>query len=521
MYKVLIILVIFFSTNAFALDRVALVIGNANYKINSLERSVNDAQDIALKLKELNFRVMLVEDADKAEMVKAISEFGEQMKESDTSLFFFAGHAVQMGSKNYLMPINSLKSIGENLGDLNNYDQIQRFKNEAISSDILISLIENGNAKQNFIFLDACRDNPLPENTLEGLSKMTIGDKGTLISYSTSPGKLASDGSWGRNSPYTKHLLKLIKNPNQTIESLLKEVGSAVSIETEGAQLPWVATNLVSNFCFNDVNGGCARVVIPILDEPFLEGLYNIKIKNLDNGDHYVGQMNKGLFNGKGVLTYSNGSKYEGNFFDNQRHGNGTITQLNGNSFEGIFIDGKRDGKGILRWVNGAIMETIWIAGERIYTDAYFAGAYSLNGFPNGYGTLYRQSGESIQSNWIEGVPDGEVIFTSRTGNLYKGEFNKGNFNGNGVLTTSLNEQFKGNFVNGKLHGQGTRIWPNGDRYKGQFDNGLMNGLGEKVFNSEKLYVGNFVNDKFNGQGELTYDNGDNYTGNFLNDNYH
>ena len=93
----------------------------------------------------------------------------------------------------------------------------------------------------NFIFLDACRDNPLPAESrgiTQGLAKSQNAE-GTLIAYSTSPGRTAEDGI-GRNSPYTKNLLKFINTPNQPIELMLKEVKTAVSNDTNGDQLPLV-----------------------------------------------------------------------------------------------------------------------------------------------------------------------------------------------------------------------------------------------------------------------------------------
>ena len=48
---------------------------------------------------------------------------------------------------------------------------------------------------------------------------------GTLLVYSTAPGKVASDGPKGqRNSPFTKSLLQAMQTPNVPVEQVLKDV---------------------------------------------------------------------------------------------------------------------------------------------------------------------------------------------------------------------------------------------------------------------------------------------------------
>ena len=105
--------------------------------------------------------------------------------------------------------------------------------------------------KTAIVILDACRNNPFGSSfrgTGSGLTRMD-SPAGTLIAFSTSPGKIAADGG-GRNSPYTKHLLKAILSPNMPIEQVLKEVRREVSMETKGLQIPWENTSLLADFVF-------------------------------------------------------------------------------------------------------------------------------------------------------------------------------------------------------------------------------------------------------------------------------
>jgi hypothetical protein len=72
---------------------------------------------------------------------------------------------------------------------------------------------------------------------------------GTIIAYATSPGRVASDGD-GRNSPYTKALVKAMQSPNKPIEQVFKEVRRSVREETKNQQTPWENTSLSGDFYF-------------------------------------------------------------------------------------------------------------------------------------------------------------------------------------------------------------------------------------------------------------------------------
>ncbi|MBM3409185.1 MAG: caspase family protein [Betaproteobacteria bacterium] len=74
---------------------------------------------------------------------------------------------------------------------------------------------------------------------------------GTILAYSTAPGKVAADGGCGeRNSPFTKHLIRAMQQTNQPIEEVFKEVRLNVGKETNGPQVPWESTSLTGFFTF-------------------------------------------------------------------------------------------------------------------------------------------------------------------------------------------------------------------------------------------------------------------------------
>ena len=108
MNKIITLFFIFFSLFALSQEkqkRLALVIGNANYEINPLDNPVNDALLIANTLKKLSFDVILDTNVSTdEEMEKLIIEFGKKRDKYDVGFVYYAGHAVQLNSTNYLLP---------------------------------------------------------------------------------------------------------------------------------------------------------------------------------------------------------------------------------------------------------------------------------------------------------------------------------------------------------------------------------------------------------------------------------
>lgn len=232
--------------------RVALVIGNGAYRFTPvLPNPPNDARDMGEVLKRLGFAdVTLVLDATKTEMERAIRSFGRSLDGSNAAVVFYAGHAMQVNGRNLLLPIDAEIKREQDL----NY--------EVVDLGLILSEVDQGK-RTNIVILDACRDNPLAEALTRsmratGRSTASIGRGlgridgavGTLIAYSTKDGTVASDGT-GRNSPYTKALLRHIETPGLPVEAMFKRVREAVLAETGNQQTPWEYGSLIGEFHFN------------------------------------------------------------------------------------------------------------------------------------------------------------------------------------------------------------------------------------------------------------------------------
>ena len=108
LFSVLMAISLLCSYEVLAQNRVALVIGNSSYEGKLyLDNPKNDANDITSKLKNLDFKVIRLIDGNKRQMVNALRKFKNTAEKGGVALFYYAGHAIQMNGKNYLIPLGS------------------------------------------------------------------------------------------------------------------------------------------------------------------------------------------------------------------------------------------------------------------------------------------------------------------------------------------------------------------------------------------------------------------------------
>ncbi len=226
---------------------VALVIGNSAYQHTSpLANPKNDAIDVGEALRRHKFEVISGFDLDKAGMDKRIREFADRVRGASVSVFFFAGHGLQVSGQNYLVPVDAKLSTAAALDwEMVRLDLIHRSMEREVATNIL--------------FVDACRNNPLTRNleramgtrSVEighGLAQVEAG-VGTLVSFSTQPGNVALDGT-GRNSPFAGALVKHMGASKDDLSAILIAVRNDVMKETQRKQVPWEHSALTGRFYF-------------------------------------------------------------------------------------------------------------------------------------------------------------------------------------------------------------------------------------------------------------------------------
>ena len=242
-------------------QKVALVIGNSEYTISPLLNPANDARDMADALRENGFEVLEYQDVpDLAEMKKAIRSFGGRIQNGGVGLFYYAGHGLQVGGKNYLIPTNA---------EIYSEEEVEY---ESIDVGFVLAQMESAGNRMNIIILDACRNNPFARSwrsTNQGLAVIDA-PTGTLIAYATAPGKVASDGT-GDNGLYTEELLNQIRVEGLKIEDVFKKVRAAVLERSDGQQTPWESSSLIGDFYFVEPGPAMETEMLVIEDEAVAE----------------------------------------------------------------------------------------------------------------------------------------------------------------------------------------------------------------------------------------------------------
>jgi Caspase domain len=232
--------------SAFAENRVALVIGQSAYRsVPALPNPANDAKAVTQMLTDSGFEVSTASDLSQNELRQQVSAFAGKVaaKGPDTvALVFYAGHGLQIDGENYLVPIDVDPKREADI-------PIQ-----AVRLNDILNTLTSVPSKMRILMLDACRNNPFPDlsKTSGGglaIVDAKIGSPGTFLSFSTSPGAVAEDGS-GANSPYTSALLSAGKESGIPIEETFKRVRLAVNKATDGRQTPWDSSSLTEDFRF-------------------------------------------------------------------------------------------------------------------------------------------------------------------------------------------------------------------------------------------------------------------------------
>ena len=259
MFRLLIIMLLLLSisTAISSQPRMALVIGNTAYDgqiFSKLSNPGNDAQDMKEALAALGFEVQLALNCSKGKMETAMVELRRKLVEKKgVALFYYAGHGIQIGGKNYLIPVGSdIKSRGE-------------VATLAVSVEKVLENMQAATLK--IVILDACRNNPFPEEpsvdgqkregkkNRNGLANMDAA-RGTVIAFATEPGKGANDNNKNgeRNGMFTKHLLQHIQEANIDIGRMLRQVRKAVAQATNNEQIPTHRESLFDDFYFKRGN---------------------------------------------------------------------------------------------------------------------------------------------------------------------------------------------------------------------------------------------------------------------------
>jgi formylglycine-generating enzyme required for sulfatase activity len=176
-------------------------------------------------LEQLGFRVRVVRDGNREQMLDAISEFERGLRNTGAIAFFhYGGHGVQVDGKNYLLPADA------------DIPDERRVATRAVALDEVMTAMDAASARASIIVIDACRDNPLPagsgRNLARGLSVVGMKPKNSIVIYAAEAGSKALDGL------FTPILAVALQQKGRTIDQVMKSVRSEVYAKSSGQQTP-------------------------------------------------------------------------------------------------------------------------------------------------------------------------------------------------------------------------------------------------------------------------------------------
>jgi tetratricopeptide (TPR) repeat protein len=217
--------------------RIALVIGNSRYKnAPVLSNPSRDAATVADALKLIGFETVILQtDLDREALLLSLRDFARQAETADWAMVYYAGHGMEVGGINYLVPVDAKISVDRDIGF------------EAVPLEQVLNAAERAK-KLRLVILDACRDNPFAnqmKRTLTVASRSVSRglaavepDAGTLVVYAAKDGETAFDGD-DVNSPFAVAFVKNLQRPGLEVRRLFDFVRDDVMEATERKQKPF------------------------------------------------------------------------------------------------------------------------------------------------------------------------------------------------------------------------------------------------------------------------------------------
>ena len=228
---------------AFAGDKVALVIGNSQYQTASdvLKNPVNDAKAVASKLKELGYDTQTLLNANLGQTLGVLNQLNKRVSQGGTIVLYYAGHGVQLDGQNYIVPVDA---------SMQDRDYVSR---QAIKVQELIDKLEQTQASNRIVILDACRNDPFPKQYRSGnrglIREQLQSSSGLMILYAASPNEVADDGK-GKHGVFTQVLLSNLNQAGMRLPEMMDDIRLQVRQLTSGKQNPYYEGTGLSRFMF-------------------------------------------------------------------------------------------------------------------------------------------------------------------------------------------------------------------------------------------------------------------------------
>jgi uncharacterized caspase-like protein len=213
--------------------------------------AVSDSVSMSSRLKGLGYRVTTVNNGNRKQMLSSVRQFKESLSASDEVILYYAGHGVQIGQSNYLLPIDIAGESEDHIRD------------EALALDRVLEDFNEKNVKFTLAIIDACRDNPF-----KTVAKRSIGGtrglapansaNGQIIIFSAGVGQTALDNlgptDREKNGVFTRVLLDEMNKSNESIDRMIRSVRKRVvdlAKSVGHTQVPAIYDQAIGEFYFS------------------------------------------------------------------------------------------------------------------------------------------------------------------------------------------------------------------------------------------------------------------------------
>lgn len=223
----------------------ALVIGNNNYRqLRKLRTAGHDAREIAAILeKTYGFKVTLLLDADRYQMLSALNSMRERLTEKDNLLIYYAGHGDQdaKNQRGYWLPVDAEPNSNANW----------------ISNVTITDIFNSMNVKQLLVVADSCYSGTLTRESAGSLAgSISDSEKLKVIQHMaqkrsrtalTSGGvEPVLDSTGGVHSVFAQNFIEVLQSnvgllPVQDMHNQMRIRVTAMASRFEGEQAPQFA----------------------------------------------------------------------------------------------------------------------------------------------------------------------------------------------------------------------------------------------------------------------------------------
>jgi uncharacterized caspase-like protein len=269
-------------TAARAERRVALVVGNAAYPAGTVKTAANDAGLIAQTLEAAGFEVMGARDLDQDALRRAFRDFLDKagaLRSEDVAVVYLSGYGLQLEGENYFVPLDA------------RMERASDIPVQAIRLSDYTRALAALKLKVSIVVLDLARNYPftLQGAPLAGGLALVEPEPGMLIAFNAAPGTIASAAE-GAYAPYAKALAEMIREGGLPLEDLFDRVRLRVSDATQGAQVPWHASDAAASFVFFERTADASP---PVAASELTPGLRLRAIRDLGATEAYIAAVER------------------------------------------------------------------------------------------------------------------------------------------------------------------------------------------------------------------------------------